>query len=279
MAGKVKVIKDTSLIPMDVSGTSLVHSKSDDCSKDSFLAARLDNEIKRSISVDESLQEQIDTIKKSGFAVVDVVTSYEDLMNYDTHSLIDKDIIVVLYDENGREVGDRSTYYRWDGTSFSPIGSSNYTIDEIDRIKSDLESQISYLGSKSSLRDVVLRYGNLDGYDTSHLVNGDIIVVLEDENYYDGSTTCYKYLDNGQQFPSNFEFCGGLGPIYYSKKQIDEKLGLINTHLSEIDSTLEKHGVRITQNRSELDHRISYEDALDILEKDQNAKFIDGFRR
>lgn len=254
MAGKVKVIKDTSLIPMDVSGTSLVHSKSDDCSKDSFLAARLDNEIKRSISVDESLQEQIDTIKKSGFAVVDVVTSYEDLMNYDTHSLIDKDIIVVLYDENGREVGDRSTYYRWDGTSFSPIGSSSYTIDEIDRIKRDLESQISYLGLKSSMRDVVLGYDDLKGYDTSYLVNGDIIVVLVDNNYYEGSTTCYKYLGNGQ-----FEFCGGLGPIYYSKKQIDAKF-------QDVWKTLDDHKTRITENRDELKNRISEDDARKILE-------------
>ena len=257
MARKVKVIKDTSLIPVNVSSSSIVDTKSDEGSKGSFLAAKLDREIERSIRTDESLQEQINTIKESGFALVDVVMTYADLVNYDTHSLVENDIIVVLYDENGREVGDRSTYYRWNGSEFDSIGSSNYTIDEIDRVVSDLRQQISYLGQKSSVRDVVTNHEALANYDITNLIDGDIVVVLDDEIL--NHATAYYSLSNGEWVAH-----GSMGPNYYNRREIDAKLAEINEHLEQVDETLDNHEERIQP--VDMENRCTEEEALRRLQ-------------
>ena len=249
MGRKVKVVKDNEgLIPMIVQGNSIVESRCMD-EKESFIESKLNKEIIRSISTDESLQEQIDRLQESNFAVRDVVYYHEDLVNYNPSRLLQNDVIVVLYDTAER---DRSTYYRWNGTEFETIGSSSYTIDEIDSLVADLNAQLAYLGAKSSIRDVVPNLAYLEDYDISSFVTGDIIVVLDDEQF--SHATTYYALDENREWVAH----GSMGPNYYNKSEIDSKF-------AAVDAVLENHEERITDNRSDIDNRISEQDAYDIL--------------
>ena len=250
MSGKVKVVKgNIGLIPMEISGRSDIKVKSDCKVKESFIESKLNQEIDRSVRTDESLQEQIDRLMSSNFAVRDVVLTHEDLVNYPADHLIENDVIVVLYDTPAK---DRSTYYRWDGSAFESIGSSSYTISEIDRLIADLNAQIERLGEKSSVRDVVASYADLESYSKAGLVAGDVIAVLDDETSAHASTY-YRYLQSGQ-----WEFHGSIGPNYYTKYEIDDKL-------EQINDVLENHEVRITDNRNDIDNRMSESEAYDIL--------------
>lgn len=60
-------------------------------------------------ALDEDVQEL-----KSNPDVVDIVSTYQDLQNYDTSTLTDKDIIRVLSDSTH---GNQSSYYRYDATT------------------------------------------------------------------------------------------------------------------------------------------------------------------
>lgn len=68
----------------------------------------------------QGLEDEVDELKNNP-DVVDIVATYQDLQNYDTSTLTDKDIIRVLADET--HSGD-STYYRWDESTetFTLIG-------------------------------------------------------------------------------------------------------------------------------------------------------------
>lgn len=244
--GKMKVIKDTSLIPMDVSTTSAIKTHSGGDTKDSFLNAKIDKEIQRATDRENNLQEQIDVLKEKGFSVKDVVATHQDLLDYNTHYLIQDDIIVVLDD------GDCSAYYRWDGTKFNSLGASSYTIDKIDNLIQELQSQIDYLGQKGAIRDVVLTHQALIEYDTTSLVEGDILIVLVDE-ILNSATTYYKMNSQGVMV-----VCGSVGPNYYNKKEIDDKV-------EAIYEILDDHNKRITDNRNELNDRTTEEEAYNIL--------------
>lgn len=60
-------------------------------------------------NLDEDVQEL-----KNNPDVVDIVSTYQDLQNYDTSTLTDKDIIRVLSDSTH---GDQSSYYRYNATT------------------------------------------------------------------------------------------------------------------------------------------------------------------
>lgn len=60
-------------------------------------------------ALDEDVQEL-----KSNPDVVDIVSTYQDLQNYDTSTLTDKDIIRVLSDSTH---GNQSSYYRYNATT------------------------------------------------------------------------------------------------------------------------------------------------------------------
>lgn len=67
---------------------------------------------------DNDLQEQIDTIAASS-DVVDIVGTYQELMQYDTSHLTINDVIKVLDDETEN---DATTYYRWTNDGWLFIG-------------------------------------------------------------------------------------------------------------------------------------------------------------
>lgn len=243
---KIKVIKDTSLVPMEVTTSSNIKTHSGCDTKESFLNIKIDKEIQRATSKEDELQEQINSLKERGFSVKDVVATHQDLLDYNTQFLIEDDIIVVLDD------GDCSAFYRWTTNNFISLGASSYTIDKIDTLIQDLQNQIDYLGQKGAIRDVVLTHQALDNYDISSLVEDDILIVLVDE-ILDSATTYYKKNSIGEMV-----LCGSMGPNYYNRRQIDDKIDAINVILNN-------HDERITDNRNELNNRATEEEAYNIL--------------
>lgn len=243
---RTRVIGDTSLIPMEVSTKCNVHTDSCRDNRDSFLNAKIDAETERATEREDAIQEQVDQLREKGFAVRDVVQTHSDLDHYDPGSLLRDDIIVVLDD------GGYSTYYRWDGNQFSSVGSSSYTTDRVDEMVNDLRSQLQYLGKRGSLRDIVQTHADLDSYDTSTLVEGDMLAVLVDEAEGYAATYYRKGADG------TMSLYGSMGPNYYNKRELDERFG-------KIDATLDNHEVRITANRTELDMRATEEESYNIL--------------
>lgn len=83
-------------------------------------------------NADNTLQQEIDGLKNSP-DVVDIVSTYADLEDYDTSTLGNNDIIRVLTDENH---DGASTYYRWnsDSQTWTYIGGIGdyYTKSQVD---------------------------------------------------------------------------------------------------------------------------------------------------
>lgn len=112
------------------------------------------------------LQEKIDELKNSP-DVVDIVATYEDLMDYDTSSLGDKDVIRVLVDETH---DNESSYYRWDKTNsqwvFIGAVEGYYTKAQTDDLLDEKQdtltagSNIQISGSTISATDTTYTAGN-----------------------------------------------------------------------------------------------------------------------
>ena len=81
---------------------------------------------------DVALQNQIDAITSSS-DVVDVVSTYQDLLDYDTSKLTDKDVIKVMQDSTH---SNALSYYRWNTSTFDYVGSEGpfYTKGETDTL-------------------------------------------------------------------------------------------------------------------------------------------------
>lgn len=81
---------------------------------------------------DNSLQEQIEAIRAAS-DVVDIVGTYQDLLNYDTSKLNENDIIRVLVDSTH---DGATSYYRWTSGRWVFIGAMGpfYTQEELDQM-------------------------------------------------------------------------------------------------------------------------------------------------
>lgn len=99
---------------------------------DNVLADSISDEADARQSADENLQEQIDAIV-SASDVVDIVGTYQELLEYDTSHLEPNDIIKVLADETH---DDARSYYRWLNNQWNYIGSEaiSYTKAEEDAL-------------------------------------------------------------------------------------------------------------------------------------------------
>lgn len=95
---------------------------------------QLNQEIQDRQDADVNLQSQIDAISVSS-DVVDVVGTYQELLDYDTQHLKDNDIVKVLQDSTH---SDALSYYRWDKetSTWSYVGSEGpfYTKSETDAL-------------------------------------------------------------------------------------------------------------------------------------------------
>ena len=79
--------------------------------------------------------------------------------------------------------------------------------------------EIEVIEAGSDVVDVVGTYAELQQYDTSKLLDGDIIKVLQDETR-DGAITYYRWATS----TSSFTYVGSEGP-YYTEGQVDTLLG------------------------------------------------------
>ena len=119
---------------------------------------------------DVALQSQIDAITASS-DVVDVVSTYQDLLNYSTTSLTEDDIIKVMQDESH---SNAISYFRWQLSTWNYIGSEGpfYTKGETDTLLnnkanvSDIPDLTNYvkntdyaMSSKGGVIKVDNRYG------------------------------------------------------------------------------------------------------------------------
>lgn len=88
---------------------------------------------------DVALQNQIDAIT-SASDVVDVVSTYQDLLDYDTSKLTDKDVIKVMQDSTH---SNALSYYRWNTSTFDYVGSEGpfYTKGETDTLLNQKANQ------------------------------------------------------------------------------------------------------------------------------------------
>ena len=114
-------------------------------------------------NADNNLQSQIDAIT-SASDVVDVVGTYQDLLDYDTSSLTDNDIIKVLDDSTH---DNATSYYRWNNNSWTYIGSegSFYTKAETDALLNNKQDKIDSSHKLSS--DLVDDTGHTNKFATA----------------------------------------------------------------------------------------------------------------
>ena len=111
----------------------------------------------------QHLQDEIDTIE-AGTDVTDVVGTYEDLEEYNTSQLTDKDIIKVLQDETH---DNAQTYWRW--------SASNQEFSYVGEIATPPVTSVN-----SKVGEVVLDYSDVGAQQT--LVSGTNIKTINGNN-------------------------------------------------------------------------------------------------
>ena len=109
----------------------------------SALSDDLADEVQGRQEADEVIQQEIDDLKNNP-DVVDIVDTYEDLMEYDTSALGDKDIIRVLRDETHE---GQSDYYRWSTATetWTFIGTVGdyYTKQQVDELLDTKQDELT----------------------------------------------------------------------------------------------------------------------------------------
>lgn len=88
---------------------------------------------------------------------------------------------------------DDSTYLVIDDTSTTNKATKSNLLKEVNEDIIELQTQIDSLVSKSDVVDVVGTYADLQAYDTSTLLNNDVVKVLEDSTHSD-ARTYYRWV-------------------------------------------------------------------------------------
>ena len=151
-------------------------------------------------NADTELQSQIDALT-SASDVTDIVGTYQELEEYDTSTLTNNDIIVVLDDSTHNNT---KSYYRWDSEQeeFNYVGSDGeyYTKSVADSL---FVPQTRQVNGHALSSDITLTYQDVGALsDTTHIPNKqDIKNVIDDEM----AVMKYECLVNGieQLLPAN----------------------------------------------------------------------------
>ena len=131
---------------------------------------------------------------------------------------------MTLVDGTRHAIPDKETYDSLKDasgtTTFSDVViTDKLSVGDIEDIEQELKDIRELIAS--DVKDMVGTYEELLAYDTSRLNVGDIIEVLQDENY-SNANTMYRYTAEGTP---PYEFIGKLGP-YYTIPEVDEKFAL-----------------------------------------------------
>lgn len=202
-------------------------------------------------NADTNLQNQIDGITASS-DVVDIVGTYQDLLNYDTQHLGDNDIIKVLNDSTHNNA---VSYFRWkkQTSTWQYVGSEGpyYTKGETDSLlngkvskedgkglstndfTNELKSKLEGIESNAEVNKIeTIKVNNVTQTITNKTVNITVPTKTSDLSNDSGFITkSVSDLDNyytKTQIDTTFT-------NYYTKTQIDNLIGDINTALDTIN--------------------------------------------
>lgn len=120
--------------------------------------------------------------------------------------------------------------------------------NKIYEITQGLQDQISNISSQSEVTVTVNSYQELTSYDTTTLVNGDVIKVTSDESNQ-GNVAYYRWDETTQTFQTL-----GVGNMYYTKSETDAMLEDVQqdvtnltTQISNIEQTVENNKSYVEQ--------------------------------
>lgn len=140
----------------------------------------IETEVENRENADSDLQSQIDTIT-SASDVVDIVGTYQELQSYDTSSLSDNDIVVVLSDSTHNNA---KSYYRWNksNSQWAYIGSEGvyYTKAEADSLFVPLTRKVN---GKVLSSDITLTYSDVGALADTTIIPTNVSQLTNDSNY------------------------------------------------------------------------------------------------
>ena len=236
------------------------------------------------------LQQQIEGMTAKA-TVVDIVQSTEDLDTYDTSVLREKDVICVLKDDTKNNT---TTYYRWNGSLFTFIGSEGeyYTKSEANELFVEETRKINGYTlneditlSASDVRalpeDTVIGNGTL-----TIQVNGQQLGTFTSNQETNRAIdipvpTTISQLENDIQFVDQDKLDSELITINDSLDAMEESLDLANTRLDTLQGVItgDVSGlaeVAFTNNYNSLDGLPTIPTAVSQLENDVGYVFTMG---
>lgn len=124
----------------------------------------------------------------------------------------------------GGGTSDHTALSNRDAANQHPIGAVTglqSKLDGLDTTDTNLQEQIDALSSKSDVVDVVADHAELLSYDTSDLLNNDVVKVLEDETQ-SNAISYYRWTISGAS--GSWNYIGSQGP-FYTKAESNTLLG------------------------------------------------------
>lgn len=235
----------------DIQENTYTKTETDNLLDDKASTTALGDETTARESADTNLQRQIDSIVASS-DVVDIVGTYQDLLNYDTSKLGDNDIIKVLDDSTHN---DSTSYYRWKKTQsqWQYIGSEGpyYTKSETDTLLNGKVNVVSGKGLSANDFTNTLKT-KLDGIEANAQVNKiesikvnnvtqtitnksvDISVPTKTSDLNNDSGYITKDVNNLTNYYKKTEIDTTLNS-YATKTYVDNLIGDINNALDLIN--------------------------------------------
>ena len=155
----------------NLSHSDLRQAIADNTSAVSNISSSLSDETTARTADITNLQQQIDALSSKG-DVTDIVGTYQDLLNYDTSTLLNKSIIKVLTDSTH---DNASSYFKWNAntSAFDYIGSEapTYTKTEIDTMDNGVVHKTGNetVGGVKTFSSIPIITGGCDTYEGGEL--------------------------------------------------------------------------------------------------------------
>ena len=233
----------------DIQEGTYTKTETDNLLDDKASTTALGDETTARENADTNLQRQIDSIVASS-DVVDIVGTYQDLLNYDTSKLGDNDIIKVLDDSTHNNA---TSYFRWkkSTSTWQYIGSEGpyYTKAQTDALLNGKVSVVEGKGlSTNDFTDALKT--KLDGIEANAQVNKietikvngnsqtisnksvDISVPTKTSQISNDSGYITKDVNNLTNYTNNTN----LANTYATKSYVDNLIGDLETILQTLDT-------------------------------------------